>query len=102
MIAKFDATWIIVVLGFIAVVAYFSIFVYLCEKVAKKKGRDSGSWGVLGFFFTFIALLVLYLLPPKTIDEQGEKLKRCPYCSELIKESAIKCRYCGSMLDSSE
>ncbi|MEG8948019.1 serine/threonine-protein kinase [Rosettibacter firmus] len=28
----------------------------------------------------------------------GKKTKRCPYCSELILETAIKCRYCGSYL----
>ena len=102
MIAKFDYTWVLVLLGFIAVIAYFSIFIYLCEKVAKRKGRDSGSWGVLGFFFSFIALLILYLLPPKNVDEHGDVLKRCPYCTEMIKADAIKCRYCGSMLNHSE
>lgn len=44
----------------------FSIlFAFACYRIAQSKGRGPMLWGVLGFFFSLISLIVILVLPRK-------------------------------------
>lgn len=38
------------------------VFCWACAKVAKSKGRDPLVWGILGFLFAFIPLIILLVI----------------------------------------
>jgi hypothetical protein len=101
-------------------VAYGICFGLLCSWLAAEKGRDHGNWFMMGFLFGLLALLALGFAPslkvgssPNSSDRQSsplpsstteqsqsassvEDVKQCPYCVEMIKLRAKKCRFCGT------
>ena len=69
----------------------------IAAKIAQTKGRSIGRWFLVGLLLNLLGVILIAVMDSieGNVEQQAlsrEGRKKCPYCAELVKVEAVKCR----------
>lgn len=81
------------------IVVFWLGFTVVVGVLAARKQRSVFGWVVLSLVISpLIAGLLLLVLPSNASADGDSTTTRCPYCRELVRRDAVKCKHCGSSI----
>ena len=89
-------------MGIVVLWLFFSIVAGI---IASNKGRSGFGFFLLSIFLSpVIGIVCAALASPDRDKVEAAKLsdpsyRQCPYCKEIIRRDAIRCRYCQATID---
>ena len=82
----------------IALVLYVIVFGLIGVVVGQRKGRAFAGF-VFGALLGPIGWLIVAVGPDVKASLEAARMRKCPYCAELVQPEAKVCKHCGKNIE---
>jgi RNA polymerase subunit RPABC4/transcription elongation factor Spt4 len=90
-----------------AIVSMSTVFALVVCAAAENRGRIGSIWMFYGALLPIVALIHVLVISKDQAELERRQIaaggqRKCPFCAELIKSEAVRCKHCGSDISTHE